>query len=344
MKKRPNDREPGLQPLRREASPAPEDAPLATLFAVVEPLDPLPEIQAQRIRRRLDQQLGRTSRSGVRRWLRSALAAAAALFLLEAAAAAAIAAWPAARHRLFGGLGRTPGSVPTIPAPVPAPSAASPASAVAPVVVPQSPAAMPIVPGPAISSPGRRTASQARLKLSTPNPPAPAPPGAADDPDVALYSQALEQLNTQRDPVAALGTLRAYRFQHPNGLFRNEAAIAEIRAELILGRETEALSLLDAMHARSFAGIPQASELALLRAELLGRADRCDEALPALVPYLEGGAPAGERERALYARAACRTQLGDHEGAQSDLRDYLREFPQGRFATKVRAQLSRRSE
>jgi len=139
--------------------------------------------------------------------------------------------------------------------------------------------------------------------------------------------------------VAALGTLRAYRFQHPNGLFRNEAAIAEIRAELILGRETEALSLLDVMHARSFAGVPQASELALLRAELLGRADRCDEALPALAPYLEGGIPAADRERALYAQAACRAQLGDADGSRADLRAYLSEFPQGRFAAKVRAQL-----
>jgi regulator of sirC expression with transglutaminase-like and TPR domain len=150
--------------------------------------------------------------------------------------------------------------------------------------------------------------------------------------------QALSQLNAQRDPVAALGTLRAYRFQHPNGLFRNEAAIAEIRAELILGRETEALSLLDAMHARSFAGVPQASELALLRAELLGRAERCDEALPALAPYLEAGT-AGQRERALYARAACRAQLRDTDGSRADLRAYLSEFPQGRFAGRVRAQL-----
>jgi hypothetical protein len=332
MKKRTTDRQARLQPLRREAAPTPEDAPLATLFANVEPLDPLPEISAQRIRRRLDQELGRSSRSGLPSWLRSALAGGAALLFLEAVAAAAIAGWPAARHRLFGGIGKT---LPANPAPVPAPSPAPSNAPGAPLANPM-PMLVPAIPA---RPPSPRPRS--RVSVATPSAPSPTTPSAAEDPDVALYTQALSQLNAQRDPVAALGTLRAYRFQHPNGLFRNEAAIAEIRAELILGRETEALSLLDAMHARSFAGVPQASELALLRAELLGRADRCDEALPALAPYLEGGTPAGERERALYARAACRAQLGDTEGSQTDLRTYLSEFPHGRFAAKVRAQLGR---
>jgi regulator of sirC expression with transglutaminase-like and TPR domain len=58
-----------------------------------------------------------------------------------------------------------------------------------------------------------------------------------------------------------------------------------------------------------------------------------------LAPYLEEGSPTADRERALYARAACRAQLGDTDGSKADLRAYLSEFPQGRFAAKVRAQL-----
>jgi len=338
-----------LLPVRRVASPTPEDLPLATLFAGVEPLDPLPEISAQRIRRRLELELGRSSQSGLPGWFRSAVAAGAALLVLEAAAAATLAAWPAARHRLFGGTGKT------LPAPV-TPLPASPASGggvnVAAVSVPSNGGSVAVTPLPASPASGaggggnssagtQGGVTRRRSKVLAPIPPAPTMAPSAEDPDVALYTQALSQLNAQRDPVAALGTLRAYRFQHPNGLFRNEAAVAEIRAELSLGRETEALSLLDAMHAHSFAGIPQASELTLLRAELLGRADRCDEALPALAPYLEEGSPAGDRERALYARAACRAQVGDADGSRTDLRAYLGEFPQGRFAAKVRAQLGR---
>jgi len=95
-----------LLPVRRVASPTPEDLPLATLFAGVEPLDPLPEISAQRIRRRLELELGRSSQSRLPGWFRSAVAAGAALLVLEAAAAATLAAWPAARHRLFGGTGK----------------------------------------------------------------------------------------------------------------------------------------------------------------------------------------------------------------------------------------------
>ncbi len=166
------------------------------------------------------------------------------------------------------------------------------------------------------------------------------PPPVVDDPDVTLYTRALSQLNLEHDPTAALGTLEANRFKHPNGLFRGEAAVAEVQAELLLGRKSEALALLDAMQARTFDGIPQASELKLLRAELLGQVRRCGDALPVLTQYLEDSIPSEERERALYARATCLALLGDRNGSENDRRAYLREFPDGRFASQVRQGLA----
>ncbi len=165
---------------------------------------------------------------------------------------------------------------------------------------------------------------------------------ATEDPDVALYTRALSQLNVEHDPTAALGTLEAYRFQHPNGLFRGEAAVAEVRAELLLRRNSEALALLDAMQARAFDGVPQASELRLLRAELLGQVDRCGDALPVLAEYLADSLPAEERERARYARACCLSNLGDLTGRARELARAHSgvSFRRSRFASKVRQSLA----
>jgi hypothetical protein len=167
----------------------------------------------------------------------------------------------------------------------------------------------------------------------------------ADDPDVTLYTHALSQLNVQHDVAGALQTLHAYRQQHPNGLFENEAEVAEVRANLLMDKRSEALSLLDGMQARGFRGVPQEAELRLLRGELLGMDGRCGEAIPVLAPYIEGAADglAGglDRERALYTRASCRARLGDEAGSRQDARDYLREFPQGRFAGRIRADLEK---
>ena len=46
--------------------------------------------------------------------------------------------------------------------------------------------------------------------------------------------------------------------------------------------------------------------------------------------------PQSFAERALYGRAACRARLGDEAGAKSDLAEYLRRFPAGRFASEAR--------
>jgi hypothetical protein len=104
---------------------------------------------------------------------------------------------------------------------------------------------------------------------------------------------------------------------------------------MMLDRDAEALTLLDAMHEQKFEGVSQAKELGLLRVELLARAGRCKDALPAIEPYMRSSGASGDRERALFARATCRAQLHDSDASREDLRAYLREFPHGRFAAKA---------
>ena len=84
--------------------------------------------------------------------------------------------------------------------------------------------------------------------------------------------------------------------------------VAAVQADLDLDRTPEALSLLEGMVALDFRGIPRASELRLLRGELLARSHRCHEALPAFEQSL-AASDALQRERALYGQAACRAEL-----------------------------------
>jgi hypothetical protein len=265
------------------------------------------------------------------------VATAAFLFFLEVAIAAVASFSPAGRSRLL----HAARSLlhPAMPAEV--------APAPMPGIAPSSTGAMspplslaPAVPAPEVSRPA--TASP----HSTPKEP-PAPGGLARRtrphgtavPDavpgeVELYSRALTKLNVEHDAEGTLAALEVYRLDHPQGVFRDEALLTQIEAELSLNRDAEALALIDALQSRTLA-VPQAAQLTLLRAELLAKTRRCSEAGPLLDRYLTPGTVSSQRERALFARASCRAQLRDLDGSREDLREYLREFPHGRYVPDV---------
>ena len=320
------------RPLRRDDNPSPENAELAELFRRVKPRGPLHELAVQRIRRGLEQRIGPTA-SRRQRWTRTVLAIAASLFLIETFAALAISAWPASRHSLMR----------TLQGPPPAPPRPEPSALPERGLVPNdkplpaaAPSTLPSAAAPA--RPRRMPEEQKHVR-------APSGTGVAhrtiDDAEVSAYLGALAELNVRNDPARALSMLEAYRSQHPEGLFRDEVTVAEVRADMALGREHEALTLLDGMQTRAFAGLPQADELALLRVELLGRANRCVEALSLLVPDLQSSLAAPQREQLLFERGACDAQLGNLESSQQDLRDYLRQFPHGRFEAELRQRIAR---
>ncbi len=321
-----------LRPLRREETLAPEDLLIGKLLMRVRPLEPLTELTLARIRRRLDQE----ARPKFRVWVRAIVAAAASLFIVEIAVAATISVLPATRRQivemLVARLAVNPSKAATIPSEPDRvetiktlPSLRQTASP-----VPEIPAAPSLEPNAADGQPAQHNRLPSRTTRTSSE-------GAADS---AMFSQALHQLNVEHDAEAALATLRSYRERYPHGLFWVEAATAEIRADLIAGHNRAALAILDDLQKGSFTGVPQAAELRLLRAELLSSAERCEEALPVFAEYDRPSFPPASRERALYAKAICRARLADPDGSREDLTEYLREFPEGRFASAVRQALS----
>ena len=147
-------------------------------------------------------------------------------------------------------------------------------------------------------------------------------------------TRAARALYADHDPLTALATLEPYLYLHPGGSLRPEMILEAVQANLDLDRTPEALGLLDGMAAQDFRGIPRASELRLLRGELLARSHRCRDALPVFEQSL-GAAQPLQRERALYGKAVCRAELGDVVGSRADLRAYVQQYPGGRFTAEA---------
>lgn len=162
----------------------------------------------------------------------------------------------------------------------------------------------------------------------------PPPVPAADAPDEArLVARAFRHLRSEGDAKAALAALDERDHLFGAGALATEAALARAEALLLLGRTDDALPILVGLRT----GLTR--DVRVARAELLAKAKRCSEAMADFDVAL-GGAPV-TRERALYGRASCRLQTARPDGAEADLNDYLREYPQGRFAPAVREALEK---
>jgi hypothetical protein len=325
------------KPLKREEQLPVEQRAGADLLRQLEPFEPLSDIAVARIRRRLDVEAASDGRWRLPRWLMVVAFAATFLLFVETAAAALLAVSPTWRARiaaiLLGSRGQgsskresLPPSAMTgapvlSPAPSPAPTESSAASKPADTVAPSDKGPRP---------PARIVAHRGHAEHA--GPPSSAP---ASEEEAKQLATALEQLHVRHSPESALASFEAYSFQHPNGALRGEAVVGQVEALLALQRETEALALLDAMEREGFRGVPRAGDLRLLRAELLGRFGRCNEALPAFEDYLRPQSAEAQRERALIARASCRATLKDFDGSREDLRTYLYEFPQGPYAAQA---------
>ena len=124
-------------------------------------------------------------------------------------------------------------------------------------------------------------------------------------------NQALVQLRLEHDPSTALATLSRYRHRYPEGLLASEAALDEVESNLALGRESQALSILDAMHAHGFAGVPRVAEVRVLYGELLVKDGRCGEAVPELDLVVNSHPSTVLRNRAIRQLAACGDPSGE---------------------------------
>jgi len=146
--------------------------------------------------------------------------------------------------------------------------------------------------------------------------------------ETPLLGEALTRLRQQRDASGALKVLDIYRARYPDGTLKREAEGARIDALLLLGRRGDALTEL-----RHLELAPQGrdQELRLIRAELAAAND-CAGAMTDFDRVLAEQVSDRLAERALHGRAVCRSRLGDAFGAKHDLGEYLRRFPEGRFA------------
>jgi hypothetical protein len=225
-----------------------------------------------------------------------------------------------------------PTATPSLAPGVPAKAEPGPSGAVQLLAPPaRAPAARRLVsqrlaPAPDVSAP---------QPVSTPLP-------AASPTEHAMLAAALEKLRTSHEPKAALAALDEYRRRFPAGLLAPEAARLRTEALLLLGQKAAVLEELD-RSASSEA--PGADERLLLRGELRAATGRWQAALAdfdAAWRAHSASDSAGEDQRtrervgrALWGRASARSHVGDDAGARADLREYLRRFPDGRFAAQA---------
>jgi tetratricopeptide (TPR) repeat protein len=230
---------------------------------------------------------------------------------------------------------RRAAAVPSRPEPVAVPAAQEPQPATAPqpAVIPSSRAAeLPKVKA-ARAAAGHASAAPSPIDdAAAASTPEPATPPSALALETSLLGEALTRLRQRRDARGALETLDIYDARFPLGALRREADGTRVDALLLLGHEAEALAVLRRL---SLEPRGRDQELRVIRAELLA-ATSCHEAVTDFDRVLAESPPPALAERALHGRAACLTQTGDAAGAARDLREYLRRFPDGRFAAEAR--------
>jgi hypothetical protein len=143
---------------------------------------------------------------------------------------------------------------------------------------------------------------------------------------------ALRALRAEHDPARALAILERNEERFPAGTLRREATLARAEALASLGRQADALAVLDGVEITG--GEPERA-VALLRAELRAAARRCNEAINDFSHALAGEGTDELAARAFYGRGGCRLQSGDYLGARADFENYQRHFPEGHFKAEV---------
>ena len=151
-----------------------------------------------------------------------------------------------------------------------------------------------------------------------------------------MLQAALAALRAGHDAHAALKLLDGYDARFPRGELRSEAALTRLDALLAAGDHPAALKLLGTMDA---ALSPRATELSVVRAELLAEAGQCAPAVALFRAADVVETPVLLRERSLYGWAICLGKLGDPQGSQARMEEYLARYPGGRFSDAVRQAL-----
>ena len=201
-------------------------------------------------------------------------------------------------------------AVPPAPAALPVPAAAA-GQAPAP---PPPPSILPAT-APAASPSGNPAKRPARDSLS----------------EERLLAAAVRALRAETNPRSALTALDEYRAHYPHGRLFVEAEVLRVDALAALKHTPEALRVLDGL---DFAEMPGGLARQVQRGELRAASGRQREAETDFANVLlrAHSQDLDLVERALWGRAQSRASFGDENGARLDANEYLRRFPNGRFA------------
>ena len=277
----------------------------------------LTETQIDRIERRL-----RPPRTRRIRFMRPAFAASMAIFLLAGVALASGIVRIPALSRWFASAPARPNQAPASPAHAHGQrslAAIEPATPPSGVTVSNPESAPLVVPAP---EPVRRSRPRIETPSSNPvaRPPAemPAPPAPSVFPAATTkqalpespllaegrsFSEALSKWHRDRNAQAALATLDTHDRRFGDGQMRLEARLLRAEIVLSLGRDREAMAILDAV---SLAGLPRERELRTVRGELRIKHGRCAEGRADLAAVTAIDGLDGLGQRATRAAALCR--------------------------------------
>jgi len=146
------------------------------------------------------------------------------------------------------------------------------------------------------------------------------------------------QLRTYHDYTGALATLGEYDARFREAFCAARATLARPTRSWPWGIDGRALACSTRPEIE---GTARAVEDARLRGELRANAGRYADAIVDFDHALSRRISRAHHERALYARASCRSRAGDLGGAKGDLEQYLKTFPEGPHAAEVRRGLDR---
>ena len=146
-----------------------------------------------------------------------------------------------------------------------------------------------------------------------------------------LVNEAVKELRQNSAPQKALKLLDRYEREFPNGTLRPEADTIRVSALLAIGNHAKALARLDVL---TLDQNPRGLELFVTRGELREEMGRHQLAIADF--DAAKGAQGALRERALYGRGMAQWRSGDRVRAREELKRYLTDFPQGRFANEAR--------
>ncbi|MEA2699581.1 MAG: hypothetical protein QOI66_3852 [Myxococcales bacterium] len=201
-----------------------------------------------------------------------------------------------------------------------------------PAVTATGTAAPPAPPAPvAIAAPTTTdtTAPPPATSLALARPERPRSTGA----EAALLAKAFRRLRADGNATAALAALDEHDRKFPGGWLHDEATLARAEALLALGRQAEALALLESV---SGTGGTLTRQVRLARGELLAKTGRCDRAVEDFSDVLLTAEQDAIVERALAGRATCLWRSGRAQEARQDLQRYVTLFPQGASAAEAR--------